>query len=227
MTAPVSASELAKLFTDQFTEKLSSPGLADLFSSHLSTKLAGTTLDNSTLKLHVELLAYQYAIKLASEFPAKLVPNKNNAEVKTKDSTSRSSKVSNSTTNPQTPPAPKAEAVSTRTSSTMGINSKVSDGSMNDGVGGPVRSPSQASTSSAQPTYPNAAPTPGMSSSTNPVATNHSSATSQGPYDRPSSGIGSYQSGSDNSVKTANGSSSAPSVYDKAARADIRRSRRE
>lgn len=69
-TAP---SDLAREFITQFSQKLGGTGgLASLLRNSLSTRLASTSTDAYTLELEVKLLADDFALQIASDFPKKL-----------------------------------------------------------------------------------------------------------------------------------------------------------
>jgi hypothetical protein len=78
MAESMSTSDLAELtkdFTKQLSDKLTSGGhLVKLLNSHLVQTLPPTfKVDPNLLALHVQLLTYEYAIQIASEFPVKLI----------------------------------------------------------------------------------------------------------------------------------------------------------
>ncbi|OAP62380.1 hypothetical protein AYL99_04583 [Fonsecaea erecta] len=75
MAHTISPQELTEKFIAQFTNKLKSSGLITLLNSHLQQKDTDSSIlqiDPSVLDLHLELLAYENAIIVASSFPTKL-----------------------------------------------------------------------------------------------------------------------------------------------------------
>ncbi|KIW86272.1 hypothetical protein Z517_01667 [Fonsecaea pedrosoi CBS 271.37] len=75
MAHAISPHDLTEKFIAQFTAKLKSTDLVTLLSSHLQQKDADSRIlhiDPSVLELHLELLAYENAIKVACTFPTKL-----------------------------------------------------------------------------------------------------------------------------------------------------------
>ncbi|OAL37058.1 hypothetical protein AYO20_03535 [Fonsecaea nubica] len=75
MAHAISPQDLTEKFIAQFTAKLKSTDLVTLLSSHLQQKDADSRIlhiDPSVLELHLELLAYENAIKVACTFPTKL-----------------------------------------------------------------------------------------------------------------------------------------------------------
>ncbi|KIX95946.1 uncharacterized protein Z520_08201 [Fonsecaea multimorphosa CBS 102226] len=75
MAATTSPKALTSKFITQFTSKLTSSGLMTLLESHVQQKDADfdiLQMDPSILELHIELLAYENAIKVACDFPSRL-----------------------------------------------------------------------------------------------------------------------------------------------------------
>ncbi|KIW32560.1 uncharacterized protein PV07_04091 [Cladophialophora immunda] len=75
MAHAISPQDLTEKFIGQFTSKLKSTDLVTLLNSHLQQKDADSHIlhiDPSVLELHLELLAYENAIKVACSFPTKL-----------------------------------------------------------------------------------------------------------------------------------------------------------
>jgi|ERR1700722_16001765 hypothetical protein len=74
-TSPLSAKRLTHTFTTRFSEKLGAGDLFDLLNSHISTKLSTydtSKVDPYIIDLHVQLLANDYALQIASKFPDEL-----------------------------------------------------------------------------------------------------------------------------------------------------------
>jgi hypothetical protein len=76
MAQSISTTSLTKDFTTRLTERLTGSGhLESLIDSHLSSQLSAftsLTLDTRIWDLEVQLLAFEYAVQIACEFPAKL-----------------------------------------------------------------------------------------------------------------------------------------------------------
>jgi hypothetical protein len=73
MAQSISPTDITKAFTDHLVEKLTSIGpLVDLLNSHFSSRLSTYSGDPKILNYEVQLLAYEYALRVAEGFPTEL-----------------------------------------------------------------------------------------------------------------------------------------------------------